>query len=163
MTPTTPCRARKLLKTGVAKKVFDEFNTFGIQMLVPTGSATPIGVATQVKKNIRRNTMSNRIYCEEGLRFSYALNNMMAELFWGSGTKKQHIRIYKETADSNKMIAYFEPPDEDNDHYHLAFCSDAPFDYNVDPADFMKVALAAQRWLNDNGHLIPDRKTEVAE
>jgi hypothetical protein len=36
LTPTTPCRARKLLKAGVAKKVWSKFNTFGIQMLVPT-------------------------------------------------------------------------------------------------------------------------------
>lgn len=41
LTPTTPCRARKLLKAGVAKKVWSKFNTFGIQMLVETRKETP--------------------------------------------------------------------------------------------------------------------------
>jgi len=44
LTPTTPCKAKKLMKGGVAKKVWSKFNTFGIQMLVPTGDQTPEGV-----------------------------------------------------------------------------------------------------------------------
>lgn len=34
--PTTPSKARKLLKNGVAKKCWSKFGTFGIQMLVDT-------------------------------------------------------------------------------------------------------------------------------
>ena len=41
LTPTTPCRARKLLKVGVAKKCWSKFSTFGIQMLVETRRETP--------------------------------------------------------------------------------------------------------------------------
>lgn len=41
LTPTTPRRARKLLKAGVAKPTWSKFNTFGIQMLVPTRHETP--------------------------------------------------------------------------------------------------------------------------
>jgi hypothetical protein len=43
LTPTTPCRAKKLLKDKVAKKVWSKFNTFGIQMLVTVGNKTPEG------------------------------------------------------------------------------------------------------------------------
>ena len=38
--PTTPCKANKLLKAGVAKKVWSKFNTFGIQLLVSTRTHT---------------------------------------------------------------------------------------------------------------------------
>ena len=41
LTPTTPVKARKLLKGGQAKKVWSKFNTFGIQMLVEVGNVTP--------------------------------------------------------------------------------------------------------------------------
>lgn len=41
LTPTTPARARKLLKGGVAKPVWSKFGTFGIQMLVDTRKETP--------------------------------------------------------------------------------------------------------------------------
>lgn len=41
LTPTTPARARKLLKAGVAKKAWSKFGTFGIQMLVETRKETP--------------------------------------------------------------------------------------------------------------------------
>ena len=41
LTPTTPARARKLLKGGLAKKVWSKFGTFGIQMNVPTRIETP--------------------------------------------------------------------------------------------------------------------------
>ena len=44
LTPTTPCRARRLLQDKVAKKIWSKFNTFGIQMLVPIGTETPNGV-----------------------------------------------------------------------------------------------------------------------
>ena len=41
LTPTTPCRARKLLKAGVAKPAWSKCNTFGIQMLVETRQIIP--------------------------------------------------------------------------------------------------------------------------
>jgi hypothetical protein len=41
LTPTTPARARKLLKGNQAKKVWSKFGTFGIQMLVEVGTKTP--------------------------------------------------------------------------------------------------------------------------
>jgi hypothetical protein len=41
--PTTPCRARKLIRAGVAKKVWSKFNTFGIQLLAPTRSEVHAG------------------------------------------------------------------------------------------------------------------------
>lgn len=41
LTPTTPARARKLLKGGVAKKCWSKFGAFGIQMLVETRHETP--------------------------------------------------------------------------------------------------------------------------
>lgn len=41
ITPTTPARARKLLRGGVAKKVWSKFGTFGIQMLMETRRETP--------------------------------------------------------------------------------------------------------------------------
>ena len=41
LTPTTTRKARLLLKAGVAKKVWSKFNTFGIQMLVPTRTEIP--------------------------------------------------------------------------------------------------------------------------
>jgi hypothetical protein len=47
LTPTTPSRARKLLKAGAAKPVWSKFSTFGIQMLEPTRQAveeTALGV-----------------------------------------------------------------------------------------------------------------------
>jgi RRXRR protein len=52
LTPTTPARARKLLKAGVAKPVWSKFNTFGIQMLVETREEAPqtaLGVDTGTK------------------------------------------------------------------------------------------------------------------
>lgn len=42
ISPTMPSKARKLLKAGVAKKIWSKFNTFGIQMLVDTRKETPI-------------------------------------------------------------------------------------------------------------------------
>jgi len=44
LTPTTPARARKLLKGGQAKKAWSKFGTFGIQMLVETRKETPLTV-----------------------------------------------------------------------------------------------------------------------
>lgn len=44
LTPTTPARAKKLLKGGVAKKCWSKFNIFGIRMLMPTGAKTPLTV-----------------------------------------------------------------------------------------------------------------------
>lgn len=52
LTPTTPPKARKLLKGRVAKPVWSRFNTFGIQMLVETREETPqtvLGVDTGTK------------------------------------------------------------------------------------------------------------------
>lgn len=52
LTPTTPAKARKLLKSGVAKPVWSKFGTFGIQMLVETRTEVPetvIGVDTGSK------------------------------------------------------------------------------------------------------------------
>jgi hypothetical protein len=42
LTPTTPAKARKLLKAGAAKKVWSKFQTFGIQLLTETRQARPI-------------------------------------------------------------------------------------------------------------------------
>jgi len=42
LTPTTPAKARKLLKGGMAKKCWSKFGTFGIQMLVSTGTEIPL-------------------------------------------------------------------------------------------------------------------------
>jgi hypothetical protein len=42
LTPTTPARARKLLKAGAVKKVWSKFSTFGIQLLVESRSETPL-------------------------------------------------------------------------------------------------------------------------
>lgn len=44
LTPTTPARAKKLLKDNQAKKVWSKFNTFGIQMLSTTRTETPLTV-----------------------------------------------------------------------------------------------------------------------
>ena len=44
LTPTTPVRARKLLKAGVAQKVWSKFGTFGIQLL--TSSRQEISLTT---------------------------------------------------------------------------------------------------------------------
>jgi hypothetical protein len=41
LTPTTPAKARKLLKGGVAQKTWSKFRTFGIQLLVRTRHETP--------------------------------------------------------------------------------------------------------------------------
>jgi hypothetical protein len=41
LTPTTPAKARKLLKGGVAEIVWSKFGTFGIRMLHPTRRQTP--------------------------------------------------------------------------------------------------------------------------
>jgi hypothetical protein len=41
LTPTTPAKAKKLLKGGVAKPVWSKFGTFGIRMLVETRRETP--------------------------------------------------------------------------------------------------------------------------
>ena len=41
LTPTTEAKARKLLKTKQAKKVWSKFNTFGVKMLVETRKETP--------------------------------------------------------------------------------------------------------------------------
>jgi hypothetical protein len=52
LTPTTPAKARKLLRGGVAKKVWSKFGTFGIQMLVETRREAPetaLGVDTGSK------------------------------------------------------------------------------------------------------------------
>jgi hypothetical protein len=42
LSPTTPARARKLLKAGVAKKVWSKFGTFGIQLLIESRSEVPV-------------------------------------------------------------------------------------------------------------------------
>jgi len=42
LTPTTPAKARKLLKAGVARKIWSRFQTFGIQLLTETRQAIPI-------------------------------------------------------------------------------------------------------------------------
>jgi hypothetical protein len=41
LTPTTPSRARKLLRVKVVKKVWSKFNTFGIQLLEKTREEMP--------------------------------------------------------------------------------------------------------------------------
>ena len=41
LTPTKPARAKKLMKDGVAKPVWNKFGQFGIQMLVETRKETP--------------------------------------------------------------------------------------------------------------------------
>lgn len=41
LTPTTPARARKLLRAGVAVKCWSKFGTFGIKLLVDTREETP--------------------------------------------------------------------------------------------------------------------------
>lgn len=41
LAPTTPAKARKLLKGGQAHKTWSKFNTFGIRMLVKTREETP--------------------------------------------------------------------------------------------------------------------------
>jgi RRXRR protein len=42
LAPTTPARARKLLEAGVARKRWSKFGTFGIQLLAPSRSETPL-------------------------------------------------------------------------------------------------------------------------
>jgi hypothetical protein len=42
LTPTTSARARKLLKAGVAQKVWSKFGTFGIQLLVDSRNEIPL-------------------------------------------------------------------------------------------------------------------------
>jgi hypothetical protein len=42
LTPTTSARARKLLKAGVAQKVWSKFGTFGIQLLVESRVEVPL-------------------------------------------------------------------------------------------------------------------------
>lgn len=52
LTPTTPSRARKLLKTGAAKKVWSKFNMFGIRLLTKVRMKVPkttLGVDGGVK------------------------------------------------------------------------------------------------------------------
>jgi len=44
LTPTTPCRARKLMEAGQAKPVWNKFGLFGIQMLFEVGNKTPATV-----------------------------------------------------------------------------------------------------------------------
>ena len=41
LTPTTPAKARKLLRAGVAEKAWSKFGTFGIRLLVATRHETP--------------------------------------------------------------------------------------------------------------------------
>lgn len=41
LTPTTPAMARKLLRDGIAKKVWSKFNIFGIQLLIDSREETP--------------------------------------------------------------------------------------------------------------------------
>jgi hypothetical protein len=41
LTPTTPLKARKLMKGNQAKPIWSKFGTFGLQMLVPTGKVIP--------------------------------------------------------------------------------------------------------------------------
>ncbi|MBS1807579.1 MAG: RRXRR domain-containing protein [Acidobacteria bacterium] len=43
LTPTTRAKARKLLSGGVAHRAWSKFGTFGIQLLVPTRKAIPVG------------------------------------------------------------------------------------------------------------------------
>jgi hypothetical protein len=43
LTPTTPAKARKLLRGGVAKKVRSQLGTFGIQQTLPFGFADSPG------------------------------------------------------------------------------------------------------------------------
>jgi hypothetical protein len=43
LTPTTPARARKLLRAGMAQPHWSKFNTFGIQMVVSTRTETTPG------------------------------------------------------------------------------------------------------------------------
>jgi hypothetical protein len=42
LTPTTPAKARKLLRSGAAKKVWSKFGTFGIQLLTEVRTETPL-------------------------------------------------------------------------------------------------------------------------
>ena len=46
LTPTTPSRARRLLRDGQAEKAWSKFGTFGIRMLVAVGSVTPQATLT---------------------------------------------------------------------------------------------------------------------
>lgn len=41
LTPTTPAKARKLLRAGLAEKVWSKFGTFGIRLLIETRRQTP--------------------------------------------------------------------------------------------------------------------------
>ena len=41
LTPTTPAKAHKLLRAGVAEKAWSKFGTFGIRLLVATRHETP--------------------------------------------------------------------------------------------------------------------------
>jgi len=41
LTPTTPAKAKKLMKGNQARPVWNKFSQFGLQMLVPTGTKTP--------------------------------------------------------------------------------------------------------------------------
>lgn len=45
LAPTTPAKARKLLKAGVARKVWSKFGTFGIQLLTTSRQETPLTTA----------------------------------------------------------------------------------------------------------------------
>lgn len=42
LTPTTPSRARKLLKTGAAKPTWSKFGTFGVRLATPSRQVTPL-------------------------------------------------------------------------------------------------------------------------
>jgi RRXRR protein len=42
LTPTTPARARKLLRAGVAKKVWSRFGTFGVQLVIESRTEIPL-------------------------------------------------------------------------------------------------------------------------
>lgn len=44
LTPTTPAKARKMIRAGVAKKSWSKFGTFGVQMLAATRTETPDAV-----------------------------------------------------------------------------------------------------------------------
>ena len=84
LTPTTPARARKLIKAKVAKKAWSKFGTFGIQMLVTT----------------REETSSTSLGIDHGTKFEgYAVvcgneNNLAVK--WDLPDKKQVVRKLEE-------------------------------------------------------------------
>jgi hypothetical protein len=62
LTPTKPAKAKKLMKAGVAKPVWNKFGQFGIQMLVDTRKETPWNHYRVGKSLSRIGWLSNRFF-----------------------------------------------------------------------------------------------------